>query len=382
MFFYITMNISGIYALTTQNIPSVLNTGMVDIKLDIYELNNEGNEVEYDESKKLLPGDETSFIPKVSNLGASSYIRVRIDYNGRDFSEYVKGLPSNFIKIGDYYYFDKELASNEVIKLFDKIRIPDDAESIANDKKLNIKITVDAVQENSFKPNYTAEDPWNGVEPVKNENTIYDINLEDTSGITIKYENNTENSIIISDEFLKNLKDAMPGDKYEETVEIKNLNRDIIKFFLRFDLLDGTEKEKELLNSMMLEITNSKGNTIYTGSLMQNKDILLEELGRNESDKLKLEISIPKELPNEYSNLNPKLLVAFSSDYKGVETKNNESHENSGTGNQEVKTKGTKILSIPRTGDNITIAMGVFFVSAICLIITIILDFMERKKNP
>ena len=92
------MSISGVYALTTQNTSGVLSTGFVDVKLQTYELNSENEEVEFSENKKLLPGETISFIPKVINLGANCYIRIKINYNSLDFSEYVTGFSSNFEK--------------------------------------------------------------------------------------------------------------------------------------------------------------------------------------------------------------------------------------------------------------------------------------------
>ena len=59
------MIVSGVFAITTQNTTAVFNTGLVDIKLQIYKLNEENEEVEYENSDLFVPGKVTSFIPKI-----------------------------------------------------------------------------------------------------------------------------------------------------------------------------------------------------------------------------------------------------------------------------------------------------------------------------
>ena len=374
------MSISGVYALTTQNTSGVLSTGFVDVKLQTYELNSENEEVEFSEKKKLLPGETISFIPKVINLGANCYIRIKINYNSLDFSEYVTGFSSNFEKYGDYYYYKNILNTDETLVLFNTITIPPNADTLAEDKNLKFEITVEAMQDKNFAPDYSIEDPWNGIVPTDNDTASYDIDNEKDLNITIKYENGTEKDISIPNNFLEALKDAMPGDSFTEKIEIKNITKDKVKYFLKLDLNNLNTDEIELLNNLNLEITNEKGKVLYNNKLLINNNAIIAELEKNESSKLEFKITVPKELPNKYSNLNPKLSLTFSSDYKEKTNTNSGTIENSS--NTNLQNKGiTKLVTNPKTGDKVFFAMIIFIISAICFVVTIVLDFIIRKKE-
>lgn len=376
------MSISGVYALTTQNTSGVLSTGFVDVKLQTYELNSENEEVEFSENKKLLPGENISFIPKVINLGANCYIRIKIDYNNLDFSEYVTGFSDNFEKHGSYYYYKNILNTDETLVLFNTITIPPNADTLAEDKNLKFEITVEAMQEKNFAPDYSIEDPWNGIVPTDNDKASYDIDNEKDLNITIKYENGTEKDISIPNNFLEALKDAMPGDSFTEKIEIKNITKDRVKYFLKLDLNNLNTDEIELLNNLNLEITNEKGKVLYNNKLLINNNAIIAELEKNESSKLEFKITVPKELPNKYSNLNPKLSLTFSSDYKEKTNTNTNSGTIENSSNTNLQNNSiTKLVTNPKTGDKVFFAMIIFIISAICFVVTIVLDFIIRKKE-
>ena len=96
------MSISGIYALTNQTPNGIFSTGRVDIKIQTYQINEQNEEIAYEEpSKRVAPGDVISLIPKIVNLGENCYVRFKVDYvdENTDFVDYSTGLSDNFKKV-------------------------------------------------------------------------------------------------------------------------------------------------------------------------------------------------------------------------------------------------------------------------------------------
>lgn len=368
MIFFAIMSISGIYALRNQTTNGIPSTGIVDIKIQTYESDN-NKEIVYDEQeKKVMPGDIISLTPKIHNLGENCYLRVKVDYvdDNTNFLDYITGFSNDFKKYGDYYYYDKVLNSNETVKIFDTIKIPEYITKNAKNNKINLVITAQAIQEKNFEPDYTLIDPWKDITPTQVVNDAYNINSDrQYSKISIIYENSTNEDILVKDNFGENLKIAMPGDVHTNSIDIRNNNKESAKYYLRFDTNEKNNNEHELLNKIKLIITNQKGQVIYNGNLRNKEKILLGEYASNESDKLDFKISIPAELGNEYVNLNPEITLIFSSDNNKKET----SEDNK------------KTTVNPKTGDSIDVAITMFLFSSIGLIIVMILGYIEKRKE-
>lgn len=358
------MSISGIYALTNQVSETVIKSGIVDIKLQVYKQDGNNNEMLYGEQeKKVMPGEIVSFIPKTHNFGASCYLRVKVNYmnDNTDFLDYVTGFSEHFNKYGEYYYYDKTLAQNETVKLFDTIRIPEDLTSITPDGKIKIEIIAQAIQDKNFQPDYNSADPWKGVKPEKTINDSYDIS-DGTHKVTICYENNTDKYIDIPNSFIGNFNNLVPGDSYSDSISINNTKKSTAKYFLRFNTNQNSYNDILLLDNINLKIINSKGNVIYSGSLNCKDKITLGEYKPNDKDSLKFIIEVPANLNNKFENLNPNLELIFSAEYDG---KNDDSGTDKG----------------PQTGDSINVTIIVFFISTIGLIVVMILNYIVQRKN-
>ena len=76
----IVMNISGIYALSTEEIiASSFSTGIVNIELDIYSKDSQNTEDIYnDQNRKVMPGEKISYIPRIKNIGDDCYVRAKV----------------------------------------------------------------------------------------------------------------------------------------------------------------------------------------------------------------------------------------------------------------------------------------------------------------
>ena len=379
IFFFIVMMITGVYALTIQSTSTAINTGIVDIELKNYKLNSANSEVEYEETEILSPGSTVSYIPKIYNWGEDCYLRIKIDYinSNINFEDYVVGFSNKFTKIGDYYYYDGVLNSGEVIKLFDEITIPNNAAELATNKNLIINIYAEAIQERNFEPDYTSNSPWGDVVPVANAQSSINIDVDDEMTIVIKYQDASENDIQVKDNFLERLKNLMPGDNFSDSLVIKNNNDRKTKYYLGINTEEKNELERRLLEQITLVITSENGDVVYNGKLLLDNKLLLKEIEPGKMDKLNFGISVPSELSNEYTKLNPNLILVFSDNYEKIPSGGG----NVGTAGNPVSKVVSKLTNLPKTGDRVDVVITIFILSAIGFIITIIADYREKKKN-
>ena len=365
------MSVSGIYALTNQTTTGSLSTGIVDIKLDDYTLNVEGEEVILEDPTLVSPGESVSLIPKINNLGEKCYLRIKLSFK-QGSSDYTNKLPSlstDWIPNGEYFYYNKALDKEEVVTVFNSITIPDTITETSED--VIFRIDAEAIQEKNFEPDYDSTDPWLGVTPDVAIDNSYNMDTNHgDSKITIKYENKTDEDVHVPSDFLERVSSLMPGDSMTEQVDIKNLNKRNAKFFMTIKISDEFAKEKELLGLINLTIKNKNGDTLYSGKFVDITKLLLGKIDINGTEKIELEISVPSELGNEYTKLNPVLDIYFLAEY--------ENPVEGGGGSSE--TLGGATLS-PKTGDSIDLAITMFLISSLGLIIVIILAYKERKKE-
>jgi hypothetical protein len=219
-------------------------------------------------------------------------------------------------------------------------------------------------------------DPWLGVTPDVAIDNSYsmDTNHGD-SKITIKYENKTDEDVHVPSNFLERVSSLMPGDSMTEKVNIKNLNKKNEKFFMTIKISDEFAKEKEMLNLLNLTLRNKKGDILYSGKFIDITKLLLGKIDINGTEQIEFEISVPSELGNEYTKLNPVFDVYFLAEYE----------EPGGGGSSDQGPAASAILQSlglgPKTGDSIDLAITMFLISSLGLIITIILGYIEKRKE-
>lgn len=177
------MSISGINVVKGQTQKAIKNP--VDITIETYK--------DYGSEKRFTPGEIVTFEPKVVNIGIDCYLRVKIEYvdGNANLLDYVTAFPNNLEKHGEYYYLKSVFKANEVLKLFNTIQIPEDAEIKIQDRRVKLEIIAEAIQAEGFEPDYSLEDPWKGVIPEKNTGQIYyiDDDIEEPSKKTEKKKN-------------------------------------------------------------------------------------------------------------------------------------------------------------------------------------------------
>lgn len=99
------MCISGIYAFTNSSIlkyKNDINTGAIKIELKEYTIKDGQESIYTDSETTVLPGQIISLIPKITNLGDSSYVRAKLNYTSEDegliqiTDENISGMDSNW----------------------------------------------------------------------------------------------------------------------------------------------------------------------------------------------------------------------------------------------------------------------------------------------
>ena len=343
------MCISGIYALSSElsTNETTISTSAVEIELKEF---NGSNEPFSEDGKVVMPGEEISLVPRVNNLGIECYLRMKITYtiNNEEYSvlDYVSGNYSTWEYKDGYYYYGSTLKEEESIDLFNKISIPDNLSNSYQGKKVIIQFVVEAIQAKNFDGN------WDGIEIKESVNRTIDINNPGSS--TVIYENDADKHITLDDGYFDNLGSLLPGDSVSENVEILNSSKNENKYLLNIDYDDLSDEERKLLENINLVIKNSNGEVLNTSNLASKEDLDLGTYKPGEGDTLTIELSLPKELDNEYSKILTKVKWIFSLEILGSSEK-------------------------PETGDlRFDLSITVFLLSAIGFLIVL---FLERKES-
>lgn len=304
------MLISGIYSLGDEikKTESGLSTGAVDIEIKEY---NKNNQPFNGDGRNVMPGDEIILIPRINNLGLDCYLRVKIEYtiNNEIFSvsDYIEGNYSSWTKKGDYYYLDQILSKKDSIDIFDKITIPNLSDEYY-DKKVKINIIAEAVQAKNFDGN------WKDVVIQSSVVRAYDIDYEGESSII--YEDSTNHHISLDDKFFDKLGNMLPGDKQSETFSILNSSDSKNGYYLSIDYNNLSSEEQALLRRATLLIKKQDGQILATSNLADKHVYILGIYSSGEGDIFTVEISLPKDIDNNFSKSFAKITWIFSSDVK------------------------------------------------------------------
>ena len=357
------MSISGIYAISSeQTNEEAFSTSIVNIELEEFTLNNEKEEIEYNNQYQyVMPGQEIPLIERVHNLGMECYIRIKVtlvDYFGTDISNGVEVNSDEWKKYGDYYYHESTVGTDDSIGIFNSIKIPEDLSNENQNDSVTLKVIAEAIQARNLNPDYTKENPWNETEIEKCVDNTYSIsNSEEKNKTTVVYENDTSKHITVPKLFFEKLSKLMPGDNISENVTIKNSTKKSAEYFLSVETNKLTDKQKELLNKVTFKITDGNGKVIYNGNLLNVSSISLGVYNLNETGNLTFEILVPEDLKNEYSILNPEITWKFSASYQDEKTGN------------------------PKTGDlKFDLSLILFFISTTGLVIVLVLMRREKKN--
>lgn len=313
---------SSIYAFTEVSVVNNFSTGIVDIELDEYTI-EDGKEKKWENNiKDVLPGDDIYKIPRISNHGNDCYVRAYVHFVDTPLDvTCLKGMSDNWILAEDGYFYYKEiLETGKSVDLFQGIKIPVDLTESAAESLFTIKVDVDAIQSNNFDPDYDSSNPWGEVQILECEKEgMYDINTfkkPDNKKFSITYEGDSNKLIKNEDDFFMNFPVLLPGDTYTDTLLFTNDSNRKVNLYFRTASPEGTD----LLNKVTLKITKQIGDNkevIYDGDLRATKlyeNMLLTVIDKGKSGSLTYEIHVPEELQNPYSIMEDYVMWVFATD--------------------------------------------------------------------
>lgn len=313
---------SSIYAFTEVSVVNNFSTGIVDIELDEYTI-EDGKEKKWENIiKDVLPGDDIYKIPRILNHGNDCYVRAYVHFVDTPLDvTCLKGMSDNWILAEDGYFYYKEiLETGKSVDLFQGIKIPVDLTESAAESLFTIKVDVDAIQSNNFDPDYDSSNPWGEVQILECEKEgMYDINTfkkPDNKKFSITYEGDSNKLIKNEDDFFMNFPVLLPGDTYTDTLLFTNDSNRKVNLYFRTASPEGTD----LLNKVTLKITKQIGDNkevIYDGDLRATKlyeNMLLAVIDKGKSGSLTYEIHVPEELQNPYSIMEDYVMWVFATD--------------------------------------------------------------------
>lgn len=356
LLFLFLFSITGIYALNTSSSSDAFESGGVDIELKEFELSSDNLIEKQEQNKLIMPGSEISLIPRIYNLAQDCYVRAKLEIVGVDDDsfKYISSL-ENWERIGEYYYYEKPLASGDFVDIFNTIKVSEDLGNEYQEKVIKLKIVAEAIQAKNFNPDFSNNsDPWNGIEIKESIDEIYTAGNNNNS-ITIKYKNNCDKDITIPESFFDNLGNLTPGDKFKEKIEIKNNSGEFGEYYFRLNTDNFTAEEKEILSKITFKITDENGKIIFEGTLASNDVVYLGRLKPNEIKNLYFEMIVPENIDNKFLKIDIGSMWEFSASYEEQ-----------------------SIINI-KTGDSIIKFLILFFVSI--LVLCIVARMKQKSKK-
>lgn len=308
----IIAGLSGTYGYFS-DIVTVTNhiaTGDINISLKEYEI-KQGKETSYTNPKVVMPGDVISKIPRITNHAEPCWVRARITYeNDRNeleslSDENLGGISGQWVRQGDYYYYTKVLEHGETATLFQEIEIPAGWTEEHASQNLKVAIQADAIQAANFQPDFRAMSPWGNqeIELCIHEENGKVISEKSKVSLSVEFNGNAHKLLAVPDDFFTNIRTAMPGDVFRDSVAVSNTTENPAEIFFHTGIVCQREDRMDLLRKLGLTIAMN-GKIIYQGDLQAEKlksDISLGVFQPGEKGTMEFTVSVPGNLKNAYA---------------------------------------------------------------------------------
>lgn len=321
------------YARFSDSVTVTNHIAVGDINISLRELEKkDGKEMKYQDRRIVLPGDEISKIPRITNHSEPCWVRVKISYtddleglDGLD-DRNLTGMSPRWIRKGEYFYYTRKLEQGDSVDIFTGVTVPSQWDESYQDKKLGITIVADAVQAANFAPDFRAMSPWGNQKILR---CIHDTNglvvqKKSPVDLKVKFEGNAHKLIAAPEDFFSGFSTAMPGDVFHDSVEIRNTTEHAAEIFFRTSPECKSVKDQEFLKKLKLVITmNHK--KLYSGDLLAvslNKAVSLGEFSSGEKGNMRFEVTVPAELDNLYAlrAADVKWIFSVEEDQETLET--------------------------------------------------------------
>lgn len=302
-----------IQAMTEIRVTNPVHTGVVDIDLSEYQINEKGEEELWQDNPTVLPGMTISKIPRINNLGYDCYVRAKMEFDIEGMDQSYQELGSDwFLGKDGYYYCKKILQHGESTDIFQSIKIPEDFPQEMEEKQFHLDIKADAIQSENFTPDFEAEQPWGKVEIQDCKETgPYEVNtVKKTDALSVVYKGDSKKLFADPDNFFINFSDIMPGDIYHDQAVIKNSSNKKIKLYFAQE----TNSDSDLLKRITLKI-KLDDQELFHGTMAEAIDRKqIAELKAGEEQRLSYTVEVPKELDNNYTLEDEEIVWIFSTE--------------------------------------------------------------------
>lgn len=310
--------IPAMAATYTTEVTNNISMGDINISINEFEHDGNGNEVSYKDGKMVVPGQKIDKIIRINNNANKAWVRAKLSYS--DWNGF-KGLSDDdvelasdsWIKRGDYYYCITPVDKDKYVDLIKAVNIPSDWKEDRSNGIFQIFTSVDAVQTANFTPDFGAEDPWFGTIIEECVHTTQNVKTESTDKpFSVVFEGGSSGIVKVGDDFFSNWASLMPGDTVSDKVTIgNNYSRGVSIYFHNETLADDA-----LAKAVQLTI-RSGDKILYEGSLSgaMEKKVSLGYFSKGETGEITYTLSVPAELTNKYALANTKTKWVFECYY-------------------------------------------------------------------
>lgn len=296
-----------------------VSIGDVNVSLDEYGLDADGNEIPYRNNRMVLPGERVDKIVRATNRANPAWIRMRLEYTSddgiRDLSDDMVVLASDeWLRAGDCWYWPEPLDTDESVDFIRQVMIPPEWNETYSEKQFSIVVSVEAVQEANFTPDFEALDPWFGTVIETCTHSVYKKpEAESEKAFSVVFENGAEGLVRTGNDFFSNWSELMPGDVVSDTVQLKNSYHRPVTLHFRSETLSDNALAKALRLKIM-----AGDKTIYDGTLngAVSEKVELARLQSGQATTLTYTLTVPAELNNAYALADTQTKWIFSAELR------------------------------------------------------------------
>lgn len=257
-------------------------------------------------STACMPGEKSSYVPRVTVLGQESYVRLHLLAEANEGSDVsigagdAYGINDEWIVRGGWLYCTRSLKPGEYSDVMEGIRVP----QVTGGKEFTgfrTVITADAIQAANFTPDFNSEQPWGPVtiQASRSQGTVAVREAAQSKGHLLSL-NSDGSSECSAEDLFAGFGDLMPGDLREDKLTIRNGSGKKTAVYFRTD-----NKPSELLARTGLRI-ECGGNLIYEGDLLSaelQKPVELAALEPGQSIDFRYRLKFPEDADNSFQDL-------------------------------------------------------------------------------
>lgn len=312
---------TGIYARSTVAVENRFDTGIVDIALDEYQLDQNGGVESWEDNPMLLPGSRISKIPEVTNRGNDCWVRVKLSFENVEGLDHscLYGLDEDLIYHEDgYFYLHRVLTMGEKFRIFEGLNIPADFCQTNEDRQFQLHIQVDAIQSRNVAADFDRESPWGTVVIEKQldegPHSIREVTVEHP--FLLEYQADAKQLMINAEDFFANISTLVPGDEYRDAVQLVNQGTSPMNLYFCSQAVTRSTLLDDIQLSICTEYDGVETN-VYDGAIRAedlSDEILLMTIPAGEVAWVHFAVTVPAELDNDDAQLAGAVRWIFSTE--------------------------------------------------------------------